>query len=475
MAKDLRKHNVSYYFRIIMQRPAKQLNGRWPNMWNAYLHKELKIRNDDLPDGAKKYQCADIVDELSEKWNKMSQAEKKEATKESVKELLEMREEKSFGAHSANIAASHDARFTVTTLEHECDKLRDQTKTQTLVIAVPSEPDVWFMPTVYVSCPGVLEFVQTLTKEPPERFAARMAAYLSSGVADEVARIPVPKIKYKNFAKNVTLPYHLQIKNYPPGIKFCAPSYLSELAEIELITHAWESGTTYWYYLNGKEYDIWLHDYNAGRLAGMMHDECDNNEDVKSMNPAVPNAATTSTSTSSSPHAVMAADSLPAADSSPAANSSPTISTSPATASISAITPPAVTPTPTMSAAASGEGIISPPTTTMDLTAAVVPDTVSWPTMQSSANKCQHPGDSAAPKAKKAKAPLSSFINHGCVVDGNGHPVPIEETTRRPRKKETAPRKRAQKKRGENTPSQATAAVTPGPLALSTDPHPINS
>ena len=138
------------------------------------------------------------MDELREKWNKMSEGEKKEATKDLIVTLEEKREEKSFGMHSANISAGHDARQTVATLEHEvrpiqfgmphaslssqCDKLRNRTKTHSFLCVIPAEPDAFFHPTVYGSSPAVLEYIQTVTNEPPERFASRLSSFLTAGV-----------------------------------------------------------------------------------------------------------------------------------------------------------------------------------------------------------------------------------------------------------------------------------------------------
>lgn len=48
MAAKFGKHDATYYFRLCMQRPTKQLNGRRPNKWNAYLHGEVRRRNEGM-------------------------------------------------------------------------------------------------------------------------------------------------------------------------------------------------------------------------------------------------------------------------------------------------------------------------------------------------------------------------------------------------------------------------------------------
>ncbi|TFY56288.1 hypothetical protein EVJ58_g7738 [Rhodofomes roseus] len=493
MAQQFEKHDPEHYFRLILQKPAKQLDSRRINLWNAFVHSELKTMNDDVPAGTDKFTPPDTSKDLRKRWNAMTMEEKREVTKEAVEELEEMREQKRFGEHSANVSAFHDARRTIPSLEHECDKLRDRTKIQTFFVAFPSEPDAWLKPYVYWSHQGIPDFMQAVFKMSPETFAIRGAAYLTSGVTgviqnhaqrtlsakanltalvkrllNEASPNPIPQIKYNNFAHNMTKTHGMVVKNYPPGVKFCAPSNLSSLAEVELVTTAWESGTTYWYHLKEDEYQKWEKEYNAALLADAYAEngeETDKALATSRDDAASPARNAAGSSTSTTDYAASAAAASASAASEPAAVSEP--------AAAAAVSEPAAAATsdPVAIITRSSVAAVTPSsptavivTTPSDLAAPAGGGLTTSSTVSSKGTKRGSATGGSKAKAKKQKK-SDGFINHGCVADENGRPVALETTTRKPRKKETKPRKRT-KKQAQSLP----AAETPQGGSLPGDP-----
>ena len=313
---------------------------------------------------------------------------------------------------------------------------------------------------------------------------------------DEVAPVRVPQMKYRNFAANITYKYKMDIRGYPPSIKFCSPSQLTSLTEVELVLASWESGTTYWHCLDNEEFDQWRKTYSIWRkryaeavASGRVSIESE--EESGSVTNVLPG---TSVSMSSF---IVPGDNACILDATPpptAITPAPTDTASThsdVTHDVGAATPmphdiehSVPTCTPADSHATGDIARISADNHAVSNTAhdraghtpgePSIPGAAHSPTVliadsspaatttpsskRSSASPSEHGG-------KRSKAAKDPFVNLGCVTDANGRPKRIECSTRKPRKKETKPRKKkATAPAGGTAAASGDTVATGGPV-----------
>lgn len=296
-------------------------------------------------------------------------------------------------------------------------------------------------------------------------------------------------MRYRNFATNITLKYRMDIRGYPPSIKFCSPSQLSSLTEVELVLASWESGTTYWHRLDNEEFDQWRRTYARWRkryteavAAGRVSD--DGEEESSGSLTVLPG-----TSVSMSMFIVPGDDTLVVPQ--PTATPPGLVNTASTHGDVSYgrgdvtpmprdVTPGSRDVTPgscdvmlvdaelarNSAVAQAPDNSMPVPGDTLRVTRMF--STSPTPTAARDDHSIpEHPaisnleGPLAAPTAaplspggkrsstslperggKRAKASKDPFINLGCVTDANGRPKPIECSARKPRKKEMQPRKK---------------------------------
>lgn len=141
LAQDLvASHEVdrtpAWWYRYILQMARKGQSKRDINLWNVYLHKEVRVHNDgtfiyciertitllisfvELPADEECLTAPKYIAQLREVWNKMSKTERIEATKDAVEDVKEMRKSKETTVHNVPIAAFHDVRANVRSMEH---------------------------------------------------------------------------------------------------------------------------------------------------------------------------------------------------------------------------------------------------------------------------------------------------------------------------------------------------------------------
>lgn len=281
-------------------------------------------------------------------------------------------------------------------------------------------------------------------------------------------------MKYKNFITNMKFKHRMEVIGYPPSIKFCSPSNLGSLVEVEVIRAGWENGTIRWHYLDDKEWDEWLPKYKAAVVAGVLCDEDeggtgeleDNRADsaqaddghagivlsqpansMSALLPAPSSLMPVSTATPTSP-TTASIPTFPDASAGPVPNAS-VLPATPVT-----FVPAALTGTISATATAS----IPTPATATPLvpttTAAAIVQSATAPTVS---QKRSRSGNDTVPvkPPKQAKKHKDPFINLGGVIDENGRPVAIEQKTRKKRAAEKQPRK----KKAQQAVAAAVAAV----------------
>ncbi|KAH9829420.1 uncharacterized protein C8Q71DRAFT_863192 [Rhodofomes roseus] len=297
------KKKAPFYYHLILQRPHVALDRRSINKWNAFVHGELKRRNNELEPGTELYRVNDLSNELRVEWNAMTSREKTEATKEYVKEIQAMRDTKTYASQNTQLGAFHDARRHIAAVIMELQNVNARTGLHSVLITVRGEPDQWSKPHVFYTTEAIAEFFSMFTKSTLSQIATRLEAFLISGVAgvvsnhkerclqaksqlaklvleklNAVSKKRIPQMNYVNFDEVITRPYGIVLRGYPPGVKFCSPSNLGSLHEVELVTASWQSGTTHWYKMKKSEHKKWK---KAHRNPAESHNgACDAEDDA---------------------------------------------------------------------------------------------------------------------------------------------------------------------------------------------------
>lgn len=129
----------------------------------------------------------------------MSTEERKEATKDAVEELKEIREMKELSVQNVPISAFNDAQAVMRTVEEEVssakcfdgadthlhmqfDKLYARTGTEILLIAVRSHARDYLPPCTYATTPRIKNYFDLVAARTPEQFAQGLEAFCISGV-----------------------------------------------------------------------------------------------------------------------------------------------------------------------------------------------------------------------------------------------------------------------------------------------------
>ncbi|KAH9931190.1 hypothetical protein B0H21DRAFT_699888 [Amylocystis lapponica] len=286
LAQDLHErfpsHSVEHYGHLLMQHTSRPKGQRAASRWNAFLSKQLREVNDALPEGAPRQRAtAAFVREASILWEGMSKAQRVAETDETLLELKERREKKTFSMQQVPLSAFNDARTTLAAVENELTALHSRTGTEAILFAVRSKTEHYNKPYVFCSNARMSEFMEVVTKASVQDLALRMEGYCVAGVQGVVstyrgdmldlkkktsglifsklqhkARGTISRMWYNNFDTQITNKYGIIIENWPLA-KFCCPSDVGSRPELEVLYRAWESGTTRFHVMPDAEWEEW--------------------------------------------------------------------------------------------------------------------------------------------------------------------------------------------------------------------------
>ncbi|TFY51827.1 hypothetical protein EVJ58_g10358 [Rhodofomes roseus] len=476
------KKKADFYYRLILQRPTFTLATRRVNKWNAFLHGEVTKRNNELEPGAERYRSSDLVGELREQWNGMTERQKKEVTKEYVKELQELRDTKKYASQNTQRGAFHDARETISAVIVALLNMFARTGVQAMLVTTRGQPDDWSKPHVFYTSDAIPEFFNLFTKCTLSQFVTRLEAYIVSGVSavisnhkerllkakadlaklvleklNAVAPVRIAQMNYKNIDEALTRRHGIILRGYPPGISFCSPSKLPGLHEVELITAAWQSGTTHWYKMTADEHTAWKtgrpessentrapaptedsDDEEERPLAEVVAQASGSTDNPVIRPPAFPASTTSSTpsapppastappaaSTTSTPASALTAGTVPPASAPPSATpppspSLPTTTTSPIPAATPTTLPPSTPPRAEVSQASvlvdstvDNQPVPHPPT--VDSEPAAHPPTGDSNTVGS--KRAAPPADKSKPVKTREEVPREGRLRRLCDV-----------------------------------------------------------
>ncbi|KAH9940712.1 hypothetical protein B0H21DRAFT_697389 [Amylocystis lapponica] len=267
-------HNQDYYRELLMQQTRRPQTTRAVNQWNAFVSKDLKAKNDQLPEGEPRQRATrEYLEDARERWNAMTKEEKLAEVEEHVKKLTERREMKKYSQQSVGVSAFNDTRSTLASLESELSALNARTGTEILLFAVRSSVEHFNRPFVYCSNPRLSEFVEVTTRASVQELALRMEGFCLAGLEEQFTnRGQISRMVYNNFDTTITHKYGIIIENWPLP-KFCCPSDIGSRPELEVLYHAWDSGTTRFKELSDEEWQQWRGAQFEEKMDEMMGDE----------------------------------------------------------------------------------------------------------------------------------------------------------------------------------------------------------
>ncbi|KAG2367255.1 hypothetical protein BDR07DRAFT_1373058 [Suillus spraguei] len=242
---------VEYHFEAILQQTHTKQKSRKPTRWNAFLHSEVKAMNAGREPDEQRIKATEVGHEIAERWNAMSQQEKIDVTKDLMEDLEEHRNNKSLTSHNVPISAFHDIRATLDSVTQTLANLSMRTGCHTALITVRGDLDHYNRhynhPYIYLSDDRVRDFFQLALKETPSNFATCLEGYCTSGVTGVISnykksflqlksktsalildklcdatQVPVSRMYYVNFDKNITAQHGVVLENWPLK-KICKP------------------------------------------------------------------------------------------------------------------------------------------------------------------------------------------------------------------------------------------------------------
>ncbi|KAK7689641.1 hypothetical protein QCA50_007434 [Cerrena zonata] len=242
-----------HWYHHMMQNARIAKGERKVNRWNAFVALILAQINAALPEGVPKKKASDpdVAPALKMMWDSMSEEERDKFTSPRVQEMKEAWEIRDTMKHDTTIAAFHDIRTTLLSLENQIKNLYLRTGLEVLMFAVRSSDEHYNRPFVLSTSDKGTSFFQTCFNQLPSVWVTRFEAYCLLGIdglksmqAVEVSRLKaacsalileqvrtvaapanIPKMHYQDFDEHFTQRHHLIYENWPIP-SFCTPHKL---------------------------------------------------------------------------------------------------------------------------------------------------------------------------------------------------------------------------------------------------------
>ncbi|KAH9847416.1 hypothetical protein C2E23DRAFT_711398, partial [Lenzites betulinus] len=281
MQAEFGGHDQRYYEHQILQTSRMANTERKTNRWNAYLRDQVKKKNDTLPAGAPRYSSTQLMPEIRDSWNAMSQEEKVKETEGSLKELDENKEMKKLSVQNVPISAFHDTRANLERIFEEIRRLHARTGIEIGLFAARSRKDHHTPPTVFGTSERVYDFFQITLQTGMDDVASSLEAYCLSGVPGlldrsvdviqdlqtrtvgligkrlgEATEHRAKKMFYSGFGNRITSTYGIVIEGWPLAL-FQTPADFRTRLELTTLLQAWENATARFRKLSLVEWEQW--------------------------------------------------------------------------------------------------------------------------------------------------------------------------------------------------------------------------
>ncbi|KAE9387171.1 hypothetical protein BT96DRAFT_1005378 [Gymnopus androsaceus JB14] len=236
--------------------------------YHAFVSLQARRMNAELPEGEPKQKVNELSKKISLLWKEMSKEERIDATKDTLVDLRERRENKEVGEHKPGAVAAQDSFLTGERIKEtlECLNMRTGDEALLIITMLKLIPD-----DVAAKMDG---FMVTGIEGVARSHAQPLLLQLKSNVSKLITRklqecagnVKISRMYYRNFAERVTKRYGIVVKNWPLG-EFANPSSISTMAAAQTLWNAWDSNTAHFYRMSNDEYVQWLDQYNNAQGA----------------------------------------------------------------------------------------------------------------------------------------------------------------------------------------------------------------
>ncbi|KAG2369301.1 hypothetical protein BDR07DRAFT_1371600 [Suillus spraguei] len=276
-----------------------QAKSRKTTHWNAFLFSEVKAMNSARAPDEPHVKATQVVCDIAEKWNTISQQEKTDTTEGLMEDLEDHRNNKDLASHNVPINAFHDICTTLDSVTQMLATISARTRCHTALITVRGDLDHYNRPYIYLSDDRVGDFFQLALKETPSNFATCLEGYCTSGITGiisnykqsflqlkskisalileklcEAAQVPVLRMYYVNFNENITAHYGVILDNWPLK-KFANPGDIGSMVEVKIMYNVFMMGTTKFCKLTTTEWEDWDQNRFNETLECSSHDDAD--------------------------------------------------------------------------------------------------------------------------------------------------------------------------------------------------------
>ncbi|KAI0688619.1 hypothetical protein BC835DRAFT_1418996 [Cytidiella melzeri] len=233
--EDVGTNSVKYWYERLLQQSGNKKHTRQTSRWNAFVSKEMKLRNDDtsLPLGVPRPKVNNLITDIRDVWKAMSKEEQAEATEDELVRLAEVKDMKKTAVHHVSLNAFHDAQATLASVQGQMEALHNRTGLEILLVAVRSDSQSVVVPQVWTTGDRVDEFFQLTNNMSIADFAGKLGCFCLSGmqgtantyhnelmqlksktsklIYNELVKIALPKkvgrMLYDNFKEHITDKY----------------------------------------------------------------------------------------------------------------------------------------------------------------------------------------------------------------------------------------------------------------------------
>ncbi|KAG1723300.1 uncharacterized protein EDB91DRAFT_1255692 [Suillus paluster] len=249
---------VEYQFEAILQQLHTKQKSRKATNWNAFLRSEVKAMNAARAPNEPRVKATQAGHDIAAKWNAMSQQEKG-----LMEDLEDHHNNKALASHNVPINAFHDICTTLDSVTQTLTTLSARTGCHTALITVQGDLDHYnrpYTPSNFTTllegyCTSGITGVISNYKQSFLQLKSKTSVLILEKL-HEVAQVPVSRMYYVNFNKNITAQHGVVLENWPPK-KFTSPGDIGSMVEVKTVYNAFMTGTTKFRKFTAAKWQDW--------------------------------------------------------------------------------------------------------------------------------------------------------------------------------------------------------------------------
>ncbi|KAG6875784.1 hypothetical protein C0992_002343, partial [Termitomyces sp. T32_za158] len=258
LCEQFDSHSIGYYRAEILQTGCLKHEMRSVSHWNAYLHHEAKLANENCEE------------------------EKIALTNPLIAELKEHQANVTYGQHNTDLGSFSNATQSLLKIEQYMCALHARTSMEMYLVACQSSADGFLHLFATFTSEHIYEFAYHQHKMSFQDLSLAFEAYCLAGVEGMINKQTLTTAKLKTKLKNLinlslkallgkvrmvyvgfkekfTIPYGVVLEKWP--LKRFIPSSELTCPEVDILLNAWTSSTTYFHKLDIDEWEKWCENY----------------------------------------------------------------------------------------------------------------------------------------------------------------------------------------------------------------------